>query len=227
LDKKNIDVLLSGFLRNVIFWVLMVAVLMAAANHIGIDVSSFLAIVGTMGLAVGLAIKDNISNFANGVVLIITRPFTIGDFVQIAGVSGVVQQVTLSVTVLHTGDNQKIIVPNAQILGSVITNVTANDTRRIDLVVGIGYGDDIDHAKQVLENILKADEGVLDTPAYTVAVAELADSSVNLVVRPWCNTADYWNVRFRLMENIKKELDKASISIPYPQTDVHLHKAEQ
>lgn len=227
LTRKNVDLVLAAFLRGLVFWVLLVAVLLVAADYMGLDITSFLAIVGTMGLAVGLAIKDNISNFANGVVLILTRPFTIGDYVEIAGVAGTVKDVSLSVTVLATPDNQKIIVPNAQILGSVIVNVTANDTRRIDLVVGIGYDDDIDTARNTLEEVLRAEEGVLETPAPVVAVLEMADSSVNFAVRPWCATSEYWNVRFRLTENIKKALDNASISIPYPQTDVHLHKAEQ
>lgn len=227
LEKKGIDPVLGGFLSNVLFWALMVVVLMIAASHIGLDVTSFLAIIGTMGLAIGLAIKDNISNLSSGVMLILLRPFTVGDYVKIAGEEGIVQEIKLSTTTLHTPDNQKIIVPNAQIVGQVITNVTANPTRRIDLVVGIGYDDDIDQAKQVLEETIRSQEGVLDDPAWNIAVSEMADSSVNFVVRPWCKTDDYWTVRFGLIESIKKNLDKASISIPYPQTDVHLHKIDQ
>ncbi len=227
LEAKNVDPVLSGFLSNVLFWTLMVLVLMVAADHMGLDVTSFLAIIGTLGLAIGLAVKDNISNLSSGVMLILLRPFTVGDYVKVAGEEGTVQEIKLSTTILNTPDNQKIIVPNSQIVGQVITNVTANPTRRIDLVVGIGYDDDIDQARQVLEEALRSQEGVLDDPAWTIAVSEMADSSVNFVVRPWSRTEDYWKVRFGLIESIKKNLDKASISIPYPQTDVHLHKADQ
>jgi small conductance mechanosensitive channel len=227
LDAKGVDPILGKFLSNLLFWLFMGVTLMIAADHMGLNVASLLAVVGTMGLAIGLAIKDNISNFSSGVMLILLRPFTKGDYVLIAGVAGTVQDISLSTTTLSTPDNQKIIVPNAQIVGTVITNVTANPTRRIDLVVGVGYDDDLDKARGVLEQVLKDEKGLLAEPAWTVAVSELADSSVNFVVRPWCRTEDYWTVRFRLTENIKKALDNASISIPYPQTDVHLHQVEQ
>ncbi|MBU1248205.1 MAG: mechanosensitive ion channel [Proteobacteria bacterium] len=227
LEKKGMELTLSGFLQGVVFWALMIVVLMASASHMGLDLTSFLAILATMGLAIGLAIKDNISNLSSGVILILTRPFVIGDAVQVAGVTGVVQKIGLSTTILHTPDNQKILVPNAHILGAIITNITANDTRRIDLVVGIGYEDDIDQARTVIENVLNTTEGVLKTPTATVAIGELADSSVNFVVRPWSKTDDYWTVRCLVIEGIKKALDQAGISIPYPQTDVHLHTIEQ
>lgn len=227
LEKKGMELTLSGFLQGVVFWALMIVVLMASASHMGLDLTSFLAILATMGLAIGLAIKDNISNLSSGVILILTRPFVIGDAVQVAGVTGVVQKIGLSTTILHTPDNQKILVPNAHILGAIITNITANDTRRIDLVVGIGYEDDIDQARTVIENVLNTTEGVLKTPTATVAIGELADSSVNFVVRPWSKTGDYWTVRCLVIEGIKKALDQAGISIPYPQTDVHLHTIEQ
>ncbi|MGE4505702.1 MAG: mechanosensitive ion channel family protein [Desulfovibrionaceae bacterium] len=227
LDTKGVDPILGKFLSNLLFWLFMGVTLMIAADHMGLNVASLLAVVGTMGLAIGLAIKDNISNFSSGVMLILLRPFTKGDYVLIAGVAGTVQDISLSTTTLSTPDNQKIIVPNAQIVGTVITNVTANPTRRIDLVVGVGYDDDLDKARGVLEQVLKDEKGLLAEPAWTVAVSELADSSVNFVVRPWCRTEDYWTVRFRLTENIKKALDNASISIPYPQTDVHLHQVGQ
>jgi len=163
-------------------------------------------------------VKDNLANFASGVVLILTRPFTVGDYISVAGVAGV----TLGVTVLATPDNQKIIVPNTKITGEIIQNTTANDTRRLDLVVGIGYGDDIAKAKDVVRSLVTADERILDDPAPVIAVFELADSSVNLVVRPWVKTADYWNVHFDLTERIKLALDENNISIPFPQRDVHM-----
>jgi len=179
-------------------------------------------VLGALGLAVGLALKDSLSNIAAGIMIILFRPFRIGDAVTIAGVTGSVQQIGLFNTVLHTPDNQKIIVPNSKILGDIITNITANETRRIDLVVGISYEDDIDKAKAILWELAAKDQRILKDPAPTIAVAELADSSVNLVFRPWVKTSDYWAVRFDLTEQIKKTFDAEGVSIPYPQQDVHL-----
>jgi small conductance mechanosensitive channel len=219
---RNVDPLLAGFVGNTVFYAVFIAVAVSAVGQLGVETTSLIAIVGSMGLAIGLAIKDNISNFSSGVMLILFRPFTLGDYVQIAGVAGTVEKITLSTTLLKTPDNQKIIVPNAQIMGTVITNVTGNPTRRIDLTVGIGYGDDMKKAKDVLENVLATQPGLLQEPAWTVAVANLGESSVDLVVRPWVRTEDYWNVRFELTERIKNALDENNISIPFPQRDVHL-----
>ena len=168
----------------------MVVVFLAAASQLGISITSFLAIVGAAGLAVGLALKDSLANFASGVMLIFFRPYTIGDIVNVAGTDGKVKGIDIFNTVLNTPDNQKIIVPNAQVTSGIIKNVTANDTRRIDLVMGIGYDDNIDQAKQILNELIQADERILSDPAPTVALAELADSSVNFVVRPWVKTVD-------------------------------------
>ncbi|BBD09158.1 mechanosensitive ion channel family protein [Desulfovibrio ferrophilus] len=222
LEKREVDILLSNFVGNVVFYVLVLTVLIAALGQLGVDTTSFIAIVGTLGLAIGLAVKDNLANFASGVVLILARPFTVGDYISVAGVSGTVKNVTLGNTVLSTPDNQKIIVPNTKITGDVITNATANNTRRIDLLIGIGYGDDIAKAKSVVQGLLEAESRVLDDPAYTVAVSELGDSSVNLVVRPWVKTEDYWGARFDLTERIKLALDENGISIPFPQRDIHI-----
>lgn len=222
MESREMDVLLARFVGNLVFYALLVTVLIAALGQLGVDTTSFIAIVGTLGLAIGLAVKDNLANFASGVVLILTRPFTVGDYVTVAGVSGTVKNVTLGVTILSTPDNQKIIVPNTKITGEIITNTTANPTRRIDLVIGIGYGDDIAKAKEVLEGVLGAETRVLPEPAWTIAVSELADSSVNLVVRPWVNAEDYWPTRFDLTERIKLALDENGISIPFPQRDVHM-----
>ena len=192
----------------------------------GVDTTSLIAIVGSLGLAIGLAIKDSISNFSSGVMLILFRPFTIGDFVEIAGVTGTVENITLTNTVLRSPDNQRIIVPNAQIMGNVITNVTGNPTRRIDLVLGISYNDDMKKAKEVLNSVVISQEGILKDPEPTIAVAELADSCVNLVVRPWVKRENYWIVRFELIERIKAAMDENGISIPFPQTDVHLNSQQ-
>jgi small conductance mechanosensitive channel len=170
-----------------------------------------------------LALQGSLANFAAGVLILIFRPFKVGDFVEVAGVSGVVQRIQIFTTELHSPDNKKIIVPNGGIISGNITNYSANDTRRVDLVFGIGYGDDIDAAKAVLESVVAAEARVLTDPAPTVAVVELADSSVNLVCRPWVNTADYWDVYFNITEAAKKALDAKGISIPFPQRDLHLH----
>lgn len=226
LEKRAVDILIARFVGNVLFYALLATVTIAALGQLGINTTSFVAIVGTLGLAIGLAVKDNLSNYASGVVLILTRPFTVGDYISVAGVSGTVQNVTLGNTILSTPDNQMILVPNNKITADVITNATANAIRRIDLVIGIGYGDDIAKAKDLLRGLLDAEPRILADPVYTVAVAELGDSSVNLVVRPWVKTGDYWDVRFQLTERIKLALDENGISIPFPQRDVHLISGE-
>ena len=223
LEKQQIDVTLVNFLENIIYYTLLIVVVIAAAGQLGINTTSFLTIVGAAGLAIGLALKDSLSNFASGVMLILFRPFRVGDVVNAAGVTGKVETISMFTTIMNTPDNQKIIVPNSAITSGTITNITANETRRVDLVIGIGYEDDISRAKDILARIIEEDERILSDPAPTIAVSELADSSVNFVVRPWVKTADYWNVYFDLTEKIKKTFDAEGISIPYPQTDVHLY----
>lgn len=223
LHKNNIDVTLINFLENIVYYTLLVVVAIAALGQLGINTTSFLTIVGAAGLAIGLALKDSLSNFASGVMLILFRPFRIGDVVNAGGVLGKVDSITIFNTVLNTPDNQRVIVPNSSITSGVITNITANPTRRVDLVMGIGYDDDIKKAKGIMEQIIKDDDRILTDPAPTIAVSELADSSVNFVVRPWVKTDDYWNVYFDLTEKIKTTFDKEGISIPYPQQDVHMY----
>ena len=222
LDKNKVDITLSRFLESIVYYTLLTGVMIAAAGQLGINTTSFIAIVGAAGLAIGLALKDSLSNFSSGVMLILFRPFRVGDFVSAGGVAGKVMRIDLFNTTLNTPDNQRVIVPNANITNGVITNVTANDTRRVDLTIGIGYGDDILKAKRVLGEIIATEERVLETPAPKIAVSELADSSVNFVVRPWVKTADYWDVYFDLTEKIKLTFDKEGIHIPFPQQDVHL-----
>lgn len=222
MSKAKVDETLICFVRNMMHYLLLTVVGIAALGQLGINVTSFLAVLGAAGLAIGLALKDSLSNFASGVMLILFRFFRVGDYVTVAGTSGTVTAVNLFNTELATPDNQKVYVPNSSITGDVIVNVTANDTRRIDLVVGIGYGDKISQAQGILEGLVAADPRILETPAPTVAVSELADSSVNFVVRPWVATGDYWAVRFDLIRAIKETFDAEGVSIPFPQQDVHI-----
>ncbi|MEF2231485.1 MAG: mechanosensitive ion channel domain-containing protein [Pseudodesulfovibrio sp.] len=225
--KAKVDEILQGFLRNILYYALLAAVVVMALGQAGLNITSFLAVLGAAGLAVGLALKDSLSNFAAGVMLILLGFFKKGDYVTVAGESGTVAGLGIFNTILNTPDNRQIVVPNSSILNSAITNVTANPTRRVDLVFGIGYDDDLRKAKAVLEKILADDPRILADPAPVVAVSELADSSVNFVVRPWVNAADYWNVYFDLTEKVKLTFDAEGISIPFPQTDVHLYPTEK
>jgi len=222
LTKSGMDETLVGFLKKLIYYTLLTAIILAAADQVGIKTTSFLAILGAAGLAVGLALKDSLANFASGVMLIMFRPFRVGDAVTAAGVSGTVERVDIFNSIIHTWDNQKVIIPNSKITSDIITNINANPTRRIDLVIGIGYDDDVEEAKTILEQLVSADSRILSDPAPKIALAEFGDSSINLVVRPWANTSDYWDVRFALMDNIKKAFDEHNITIPYPQRDVHM-----
>lgn len=227
LESRKVDETLVRFLEGIVYYALLVSVLIAAAGQLGIKTTSFLAILGAASLAIGLALKDSLANFSSGVMLILFRPFQVGDFVVIGGESGKVEQISIFSTILNTGDNQKKIVPNGSISNATITNVTANPTRRVDLVVGIGYDDDIRKAKETLEEIVSQEELVLPEPAPVIAVSELAASSVNLVVRPWVKTEDYWTVYFKLTEEIKLIFDEKNISFPYPQQDVHMHQVSE
>ena len=220
---KGMDETLVRFLENIIYYILMMVVVLTALSKLGVETTSFFAILGAAGLAIGLALKDSLGNFASGVMLIMFKPFKLGDFVTVAGVSGTVKEISIFSTVIITGDNQKMIVPNGAITSGTIVNVNANPVRRVDLVVGIGYDDDIKKAKDVLTNILENDDRIIQNKGLTVAVSELADSSVNFVVRAWVNTPDYWGVKFDLTEQVKLRFDKEGISIPYPQQDVHHH----
>lgn len=224
LTKSGMDVTLVRFLEKLLYYSLLVTVIIAAADQLGIKTTSFLAILGAAGLAIGLALKDSLSNFASGVMLILFQPFRVGDAVTISGVTGKVERIDIFSSVLSTPDNQKIIVPNSNITSDVIINITANPTRRIDLVIGISYDDDIKQAKEIIENIIKADTRILSDPAPTVALGELGASSIDLVVRPWVKTEEYWDVRFDLMESLKYTFDEKGISFPYPQQDVHMYQ---
>ena len=225
MQKNGVEKTLETFVCNLVNSALLIVVIIAAIGQVGIQTTSFIAIFGAAGLAVGLALQGSLSNFASGVLIVLFRPYKVGDFVEAAGISGTVEQVQIMTTVFKTGDNKQVIVPNSQIMDSIITNYSANDTRRVDMVIGVSYDDDLDKVRKTLEEIIAADDRVLQDPAPTIAVSELADSSVNFIVRPWVATADYWAVQRDMTEAIKKRFDKDGISFPFPQQDVHLYKA--
>jgi len=227
MQRQEIDKTLETFVCNLVRMALLVVVIIAAISALGIQTASFIAIFGAAGLAVGLALQGSLSNFAAGVLIVLFRPYKVGDWVEAAGISGAVEQVQILTTVLKTGDNKQIIVPNSQIMDSIITNYSANDTRRVDMVVGVSYDDDLDKVRKTVEELVAADDRILDEPACTIAISELADSSVNFVVRPWVKSADYWGVMFDLTEAIKKRFDQDGISFPFPQQDVHLYNASK
>ena len=224
MTKAAVDPTLIGFVGNLAYMGMMALVVITALGQLGVNTTSFAAIIGAAGLAVGFALQGSLGNFAAGVMLIIFRPFKAGDFVEVAGVAGIVEHIQIFATVIRTGDNKEITIPNGSITSGSIVNYSAKPTRRVDMVFGIGYDDDIKEAKRILNEIVAADERILADPEPTIAVSELADSSVNFVVRPWVNSADYWPVLFDVTEQVKLEFDKQGVSIPFPQTDVHVHQ---
>jgi len=223
MQKGDLDITLRRFIGNLARTLLMLFVIIAAINALGVQTASLIALVGAAGLAVGLALQGSLANFAAGVLIVLFRPYKVGDWIEGGGVSGSVEEVQILTTVLKTGDNKRVIIPNSQIMGTTITNYSANDTRRVDLVVGVSYSDDLDKVRKELQDLVDGDKRILKDPAVTIAVSELADSSVNFVLRPWVNTADYWAVYFDLTERVKKRFDEVGISIPFPQRDIHVH----
>jgi small conductance mechanosensitive channel len=222
LERAGTDASLVPFVSSMVYYLVLTVVVIAVLNLFGIQTTSLIAVVGAAGLAVGLALQGTLSNFAAGVMLLVFRPFRIGDYVDAAGIAGTVQEIGIFVTILHTPDNVKMIVPNSEISSGIIKNFSANDQRRNDLVIGISYDDDIGVAVRTIEKVLKSEGRVRSEPEAVVVVGELGDSSVNLLVRPWCDASDYWPLRWDLTRKLKEELEKAGCSIPYPQRDVHL-----
>ena len=222
--KAKVDETLTSFAQNLVHVALLVFVVIAAISNLGVETSSFAVVVGAAGLGIAFALQGSLANFAAGVMLIIFKPFKVGDFVELGGKAGTVKEIQIFNTILNSPDNVRVIVPNGQVTGTNILNYTANGTRRVDLVVGISYGDDLKKAQQVIEGVLAEDSRILKDPAATVAVCELGDSSVNFVVRPWVKAGDYWNVRFDTIQKVKLALDKNGITIPFPQRDVHIMK---
>ncbi len=222
MEKKEVDPTLIGFFSSMLHGALIVFIVIAAIGKLGVQTTSFVAVIGAAGLAVGLALQGSLSNFASGVLLILFKPFKAGDVVKAGGEMGVIVEVGILTTEFKSPDNIKIIMPNSAIMGGAITNISAHPTRRVDMVVGVGYSDDLNKAKKIMEDLLAADERVLKDPAPTIAVSNLGDSSVDFVVRPWVNAADYWAVKFDFTKAVKEKFDAEGVSIPFPQRDVHL-----
>jgi len=224
--KAKVDETLAKFANNFSYIAMLVFVVLAALGVAGVPITSFAVVIGAVGLAIGFAWQGSLSNFAAGIMLIIFKPFRVGDFIEAAGQKGVVKEIQIFNTIINSPDNIRIIIPNSQVTGSNIMNYTVNGTRRVDLVIGVSYEDDLKKAHQVIEEVITSDDRVLKEPAYTIAVSELGDSSVNFVVRPWVKAADYWNVYFDITEKVKLALDKNGITIPYPQHDIHVKNGE-
>ncbi len=226
LRKSKVEETLVSFFTSGTYVAIMAFVVIAAISRLGVQTASFIAVLGAAGLAVGLALQGSLANFAAGVLLIAFKPFKVGDFITAGGVSGGVEAIGIFTTELKSPDNKKIIIPNAKVTADSIINNSAKETRRIDMVAGVSYSDDLAKVRKVLEGIMSEDERILKDPTPTIGVLELADSSVNFAVRPWVNRADYWDVFFATQEKIKQRFDAEGISIPFPQQDVHLHKSE-
>ena len=226
LERRDADQALTGFVGNLVNALVVTFAVIAALNKVGIQTTSLIAIVGAAGLAIGLALKDSMGNFAAGVMILIFKQFKAGDFIEAAGVLGVVETLNIFSTQLKTGDNKTVYVPNGKLIGDNIINYSTKPTRRIDMVVGVSYDADLSHVKKVLEDILAKESRVLEDPAPTIGVLELADNSVNFAFRPWVNAADYWGVHFDLHAAVKTHFDEEGIGIPYPQRDVHLYQQE-
>jgi len=222
LVKSKVDKTIAKFAKHLTYIGLLVFVVIAALARLGVETTQFAVALGAAGLAIGLALQGSLANFASGFLMILFRPFKVGDFIEAAGVKGTVKEIQIFNTIIDTPDNVRIIIPNGQVTGGNILNYTANGTRRVDLAVGVSYEDDLKKAKEVIERVLAGDNRVLKDPAATVAVSELGDSSVNFVVRPWVKASDYWNAYFDITGKVKVALDENGISIPYPQRDVHI-----
>jgi len=222
MEKSKVELSLQKFLTSLVSILLKVLLLISVASMVGIATTSFVAILGAAGLAIGLALQGTLANFAGGVLILFFKPYKIGDFIDAQGISGTVKEIQVFNTVLTTPDNKTIVVPNGVMSNGIITNMSTQPTRRVDMSFGIGYGDDIQKAKDVLRKLIESDERILKTPEPLVAVSQLADSSVNFAVRVWCNTGDYWGIFYDMQERVKIAFDKENLSIPFPQQDVHI-----
>ncbi|KQA26707.1 mechanosensitive ion channel protein [Vibrio metoecus] len=224
LKKKEMDKAVVEFIHGLVRYTLFIIVLIAALSRIGVQTASVVAVIGAAGLAVGLALQGSLSNFAAGVLIVAFRPFKSGDYVEIGGVAGSVDSIQIFQTVLKSPDNKMVVVPNSAVIGGAITNYSRHETRRVDMVIGVSYKSDLQKTKRILRETLEKDPRILKDPDIRIGVLALADSSINFVVRPWCKTADYWDVYFDSMQAIKEALDANGIEIPFPQMDVHLNK---
>ena len=226
LEKTSIEETVRIFVGNLLRTLFMVVVFIAAINQLGIETTSIIAMLGAAGLAIGLALQGSLANFAAGILIVTFRPYKVGDYIQAGSASGTVLDIQIFSTVLKTPDNKVIVIPNGTIMDGSITNYSEQPTRRVDIVASCGYEDDIDKVKQLLTDIINQDDRVLDEPEPLVALSELADNSINFVVRPWVNSSDYFPVYYSILEQIKKRFDKEGISIPYPQRDIHIYNHE-
>lgn len=226
LQKSRVDEMLVSFIASLSYVALMAFIIIAALGKLGVQTASFVAVLAAAGLAIGLALQGSLANFAAGVLMIIFKPFKVGDLIEAGGTFGVVEGIGIFTTELKTADNRQVIVPNAKVTGDNIVNFSTKGQRRVDLVAGVSYSDNLDKVRKVLEEILAEDERILKDPAPTIGVLELADSSVNFAVRPWAKVEDYWGVFFDTQEKIKKRFDAEGISIPFPQRDVHMYKTD-
>ena len=227
LEKSNVEDTVRIFVTNLLNTLLMILVFIAAINQLGIETTSIIAVLGAAGLAIGLALQGSLANFAAGILIVIYRPYKVADYIEAGNYAGTVKDIQIFSTVLKTPDNKIVVVPNGSIMNGSIVNYSDQDTRRIDLIVSCGYEDDIDKVRSVLEDILKKEKRVLKDPKPQIAVTELADSSVNFIFRPWVKRTDYLPVYYSLLEEVKKRFDKEGISIPYPQSDVHIHNHKE
>jgi len=227
LDKRDIDASLKPFFRSMITILLKVLLVISVLSMLGIQMTSFIAILGAAGLAIGLALSGTLQNFAGGVMILIFKPFKVGDFIDAQGHSGTVREIQIINTILKTPDNKTIIIPNGKLSNNSMTNYSTEELRRVDWKIGIGYGDDADKAKQVLRSMVEADDRVLKDPAVFIGLSELGDSSVNFAVRAWVNASDYWPLFFHINEEVYKVFDKEGLNIPFPQMDVHVHQEEK
>ncbi|MDX9724093.1 MAG: mechanosensitive ion channel [Myxococcota bacterium] len=223
MGRAKVDEMLVRFVGSLVYAAMLTFVIVAAVGQLGVQTTSFIAVLGAAGLAVGLALQGALANFAAGVLIVLFRPYRKGDFVEVGALTGSVEEVQIFNTVLLTPDNKTVIIPNGQVASGTITNYSAKDTRRVDLSVGVAYKADLEQVRKVLTSIIEADKRILKDPVHTIGVASLADSSVQLAVRVWVKTADYWDVFFALNETIKKRFDEEGISIPFPQRDVHVY----
>ncbi|MBP6440693.1 MAG: mechanosensitive ion channel [Caldilineaceae bacterium] len=225
MERRKLDALIVNFTANILNWALLLIVIIMSLNQLGIDTTAMVALLAAAGLAIGLALQDSMKNFASGVLLIVFRPFATGHYVEAAGSSGIVESITLFTSTLLTLDNREIIVPNSSIYADTITNYSSRPLRRVDMVFGVSYGDDLRKVRELLQQIVAEDKRVLADPAPTIVVGELADSSVNFFVQPWVKNADYWDVKWAITERVKLTFDDQGITIPYPQMDVHMQNS--
>lgn len=227
MNKRNVDPSLRPFLKSIIGALLKIMLIISVMSMVGVEMTSFIAVLGAAGLAVGLALQGSLSNFAGGVLILLLKPFKVGDFIEAGSYSGTVREIQIFYTYLTTVQNQEIVIPNGDLSNNAVKNYSFHDTRRMDMIYGIGYDDDIDLAKSILERLVNAEERFLKDPAHMIFVEELADSSVNLHIRAWSTRADFWDIYYHFPEKVKKAFDEAGVSIPFPQRDVHFYQEKQ